>query len=280
MELTVLGCCSGMPAGGEASSGYLVRGGGTAVLLDCGPGIATALGALGGPAPLGAVVVSHLHLDHCYDLLPLGKTLLTMVLDYPGGPPRSAGAPDPLPLYLPHGCADLLRRWAALFPVPTLPQLDRAFDLAFDVREYRPGDTARIGGLDLELHELRHGAPNCGTRITDGVATLAYTGDTGVTPALDDLARDVDLFVAECSLDRTDTGPQGHLSGADAGRAATSADARELLLTHWTSDDPAWRAARRDDARAVYDGPVHAAHAGWTDRVGALTGPGAGRIAP
>lgn len=264
MELTVLGCCSGMPAGGEASSGYLVSGAGTRVLLDCGPGIATALGAVGGPAQLGAVVVSHLHLDHCYDLLPLGKSLLTMGMDYPGAPPRAVGPIAPLPLYVPRGCGDLLRRWAALFPVPTLPVLDRAFDVAFDVREYRPGDTLGVGGLELELHELRHGAPNCGTRVTDGATTLAYTGDTGTTPALADLARDVDLLVAEASLAETDTGPQGHLSGTDAGLAAGAAAAESLLLTHWTSEDPRWRAARRADARAVYDGPVHVAHAGWT----------------
>jgi ribonuclease BN (tRNA processing enzyme) len=269
VELTVLGCCSGMPAGGEASSGYLVSGAGTDVLLDCGPGIATALGALGGPARLGAVVVSHLHLDHCYDLLPLGKSLLTMGMDYPGAPPRAVGPIDPLPLYVPRGCGDLLRRWAGLFPVPTLPQLDRAFDVAFDVREYRPGDTLQVGALELELHELRHGAPNCGTRLSDGVSTVAYTGDTGTTPALVDLARDVDLLVAEASLAETDTGPQGHLSGADAGRAATAAAAASLLLTHWTSEDPLWRAARRADARAVYGGPVHGAHAGWTSEVGA-----------
>lgn len=269
MELTVLGCCSGMPAGGEASSGYLVDAGGTRVLLDCGPGIATELGAYGGPAGLDAVVVSHLHLDHCYDLLPVGKALLTMGMDYPGAPPRTAGPIAPLPLYLPRGCADLLRRWAELFPVPTLPMLDRAFDAAFEVREYRPGDTVTVGDLELELHETRHGAPNCGTRLTDGVTSLAYTGDTGVTPALDDLARDVDLLVAEASLAETDTGPQGHLSGADAGRAASSAGARSLLLTHWTSQDSTWRAARGEDARAVYDGAIHLAHAGWRSGVDA-----------
>lgn len=275
MELTVLGCCSGMPEGGEASSGYLVAGGGTTVLLDCGPGIATALGAHGGPTGLGAVVVSHLHLDHCYDLLPIGKALLSLGMDYPGAPPGPVDPIAPVPLYLPAGCADLLRRWAELFPVPTLPFLDRAFDVAFDVREYHPGDAIIVGGLDLEMHGLAHGAPNCGTRVTDGAASLAYTGDTGVTPALEVLARDVDLFVAEASLAETDRGPQGHLSGADAGRAAAAGGARSLLLTHWTSQDPSWRASRGEDARSVYDGPVHLAHAGWHAGVGTPTTPAA-----
>jgi ribonuclease BN (tRNA processing enzyme) len=77
MRVTILGCRSGMPANGQPSSGYLVTAGCAAILLDCGPGIATALGTVAAPHGLSALVVSHLHLDHCYDLLPLGKSLLT-----------------------------------------------------------------------------------------------------------------------------------------------------------------------------------------------------------
>lgn len=262
MELTVLGCSSGMPAAGEASSGYLVRAAGTRVLLDAGPGVATALSAHGGPAALSAVVVSHVHLDHCYDLLPIGKALLTLGLDYPGAPPRVGALPGPVPLYVPRGSAGLLERWAALFPVPTLPMLDRAFEDAFAVHEYDPGDRLSVGGVDIALHALPHGAPNCGMRLSDGRSSLAYTGDTGVSDALEPLARDVDLLVAEATLAQSDTGPQGHLSAADAGRAARRAGARSLMLSHWTSVDPAWRAERRDEARAVYEGPVEIARAG------------------
>jgi ribonuclease BN (tRNA processing enzyme) len=75
MQLTVLGCRAGMPADGQPSSGYLVEAGST-VLLDCGPGITTALSAVADPEDLDAVLISHLHSDHCYDLLPLGKALL------------------------------------------------------------------------------------------------------------------------------------------------------------------------------------------------------------
>jgi ribonuclease BN (tRNA processing enzyme) len=75
MELLVLGCHAGMPAGGQASSGYLVATSRCRVLLDCGPGVAAALSAHGGAGGLDAIVVTHLHPDHCYDLLPIGITL-------------------------------------------------------------------------------------------------------------------------------------------------------------------------------------------------------------
>lgn len=47
MRLTVLGCQAGVPRHGRASSGHLVADGPSAVLLDCGPGVATALSGLG-----------------------------------------------------------------------------------------------------------------------------------------------------------------------------------------------------------------------------------------
>jgi ribonuclease BN (tRNA processing enzyme) len=43
MDLLVLGCQAGMPASGQASSGYLVTAGGCRILLDCGPGVAGVL---------------------------------------------------------------------------------------------------------------------------------------------------------------------------------------------------------------------------------------------
>ena len=92
-----------MPANGQPSSGYLVATSDATILLDCGPGIATALGAVAAPDELSAVIVSHLHLDHCYDLLPLGKSLLARALRYPraGEAPQTWADIDAVPLYVP-----------------------------------------------------------------------------------------------------------------------------------------------------------------------------------
>src|ERR1700745_1609327 len=96
MRVTILGCRSGMPADGQPSSGYLVTDGDAAILLDCGPVVATALTAVTAPHELSAVIVTHLHLDHCYDLLPLGKSLLARALRYPraGAAPQAWGDVD------------------------------------------------------------------------------------------------------------------------------------------------------------------------------------------
>lgn len=279
MHLTVLGCRSGMPADGQASSGYLVTSSGGRILLDCGPGVMTGLGAVTRPDLLDAVVISHMHLDHCYDLLPLGKRLLAASVPYPADLPESfkrAALPPtrtdrgPLPLYVPAGARDVLDRLAALFPVTTMPGLDKAFELAFDVREYAPRDSFTVADCRVDVRELRHSAPNCGVRVEGSGGTLVYTGDTGVTDALPELAAHADLLLAEATLTETDNGAHGHLSAADAGRAAAAAGTRHLVLTHFVTADPVWLDARKADAEAVYGGPVSLArpHARFDVRKG------------
>ena len=251
MELLVLGCQAGMPMAGRPSSGYLLSTSSTRILLDCGPGVAAALSANGGAGDLDAIVISHMHADHCHDLLPVGITLL--------------GRP-PVPLYLPAGGPAVLDALADVFPLRGDAR-GTPFHHGFRIVEYRPGDTVHIGDCGLTFHELRHAVPNCGVRVTDGTATLAYTGDTGPTPALVELARDVGLLLAECTLATSEVGDHGHLCATDAGRAAAEAGARHLVLTHFGSSHRDWIAARRAEAAREFHGRLRVAYAGARFRV-------------
>ena len=60
----------------------------------------------------------------------------------------------------------------------------------------------------------------------------AYTGDTEECPAAIDLARDVDLLIAECSVADEDRVP-GHLTPRGVGRVAAAASARQVVATHF-----------------------------------------------
>ncbi|WP_114560349.1 MBL fold metallo-hydrolase [Desertihabitans aurantiacus] len=263
MQLLPLGRMAGMPTGGQASSGYLVRHGDTTVMLDAGPGTALGLSAVPDARP-HAVVVSHLHTDHMLDLLPIGKMLLNqrLALDPSSGRTELSELP-PVPLYVPEGAGETLRAWARLFPVTSHPVLDRAFELGFEVVEYRPGDTVAVGGLRLHWRLLEHVAPNCGTRVeADDGTSLVYTGDTGPTPELALLAEGVDLLLCESTLRDPDRSGHGHLSSVEAGRAAREAGARELALTHFASADPADHEWHRSRAAEVFDGPVTVARVG------------------
>ncbi|HEX3788499.1 MAG TPA: MBL fold metallo-hydrolase [Pseudonocardiaceae bacterium] len=274
MQLTVLGCRGGMPANGQPSSGYLVDSGRNKFLLDCGPGIATALSDEFDASVLDAVIISHLHVDHCYDLLPLGKTLLSplALAHYPGAETAPAGPPAELPmvpLYVPAGSRSMLDTWASLLTIETMPLLDRVFDGAFDVREYEAGDTFTVGDSTFEMVGLKHAKTNCGTRVTTPSGSLAYTGDTGVCDGLVRLADGMDLLLAEASLERTDLGAHGHLCAADAARAAARGNVGELMLTHFPSNDDVWLKARLAEAVELFPRRVHLATPGARITVGA-----------
>jgi len=253
MYVTVLGCQAGMPDGGRASSGYVVTTASCRLLLDCGPGVATALSGHVGAAGLDAIVISHLHPDHCYDLLPVGTTLL-----------RHA---RPIPLYLPRGGAALLAALGALFPARP-GGASPSFHEAFAVHEYGSGDTARLGDCTVTLYQLRHAMPNCGVRIHDGTVSLAYTGDTGPTATLLALAGGVDLLLAEATMVDGDAGEYGHLSATDAGRLAAEAAVGQLVLTHLFATDADSVRATAAEAARVFSGPVQVAQPGACYRVG------------
>jgi len=275
MRLTPLGCLAGMPMNGQASSGYLVDSDDQMIMLDAGPGTALGLSRHLATRRLDAVFISHQHTDHLYDLLPIGKMLLALRLTRD---PRTLElAVDEsvarVPLFLPAGALAALQTLAALFPVTTHPLLDRAFDLAFDVHEYEPSESALVGDTALRFELLKHVSPNCGVRIERGDASLVYTGDTGITDALPLLAAGAGTLLAESTLRESDVSGHGHLSSADAGRAAADAGVAELILTHFTSSDPDALEWHRDAASAQFAGPVHLAQPEQTFTVESSTAP-------
>ena len=71
MRLTVVGCSGSFPGPGSAASCYLVEADGFRLLLDLGNGAVGSLQRHLDLADIDAVLVSHLHPDHCIDLLPL-----------------------------------------------------------------------------------------------------------------------------------------------------------------------------------------------------------------
>lgn len=258
LAVQVLGRRAGLPAPGEPSSGYLVRAGTATILLDCGPGVAGELrGALGGGA-LDGVFISHLHVDHGYDLVPVAKTLLSPHVTYPraGEEMRLTSSLKPVPCHLPPGGAAAFRVLQNLFPVRSSPQLDSAFDLVFDPVDTVAGGWYEVGGCEVTAVAVRHAVPAFGFRLQSAAGSLAYTGDTGWTDSLVELAAGVDLLLCEATLREPDDGPHGHLCAVEAGRLAAEADVAALLLTHVISSDEEFLAAQLADAAASYGGPI------------------------
>lgn len=247
MRVTVVGCSGSFPGPGGPASCYLVEADGFRAVLDLGNG---ALGALQDHCAFGdldAVLVSHLHPDHCIDLLSL---YVARTYD----PSRRHGR---LPVYAPAGAAAHLARAYGRADEPGLAG-------CYEFVEWSAGSHA-VGPLQVTVALMAHPVPTWAMRIEHDGAALVYSADTGPTGALVELSHAADLALFESSFEegRDDAAPAGlHLTARQAGEHAQRAGVRRLVVTHlppW--NDPATALAA---ASAAFSGPVEVAVSGAT----------------
>jgi ribonuclease BN (tRNA processing enzyme) len=241
MRLTVLGGCGAWPEAGRACSGYLVEHDGFRLLVDVGYATVPRLLEWVAANWVDAVFISHGHPDHCADLNPLLRA--RALRDDP---------PAPLPVYSLPGALDAVLA------------LDRPGMLndAYVLHEFTAGSRLDIGPFHAQTRLLPHWIPNAGVRLTAGGRVLAYTGDTGPSSDVVDLALRADLLLAEATyIDWVPEDSRRYLTSArQAGRQALDAGTRRLLLTHlWPGTDPA---AAQAAARDTFDGEVGVATPG------------------
>jgi ribonuclease BN (tRNA processing enzyme) len=133
---------------------------------------------------------------------------------------------------------------------------------ALALHEFSAGATLDIGPFHAVTRLLPHTVPDPGLRLAGGGRILVYTGDSGPSPEIADLAHGADLLLAEASyVDHVPEDSQRYLSSArHAGQQAAQAGTGHLMLTHLLpgTDHRAARAA----ASAEYDGDISVATAG------------------
>ncbi len=255
MKLTVIGCSGSFAGPDSSASCYLVEARDPEhpertwrLLVDLGSGALGALHRHVDPLTIDAVLISHLHADHFFDI----SGYYVMRKYHPAGPqPR-------IPVWGPRGTGS---RVARAYGLPLDPGMGEEFTF-HQLRE----EPLRIGPFTVTPRRMDHPIEAYGFRIECNGRALVYSGDTAPCDALTELATGADVLLAEAAFRDGETNPPHiHMTGSDAARTARKARVGMLVLTHiapWHDKKDAMR-----EAEGNFDGPVLLASEGSTYQV-------------
>ena len=286
-SLTTLGTASAVPSHNRFSSAHVFNIRGRLFLVDCAEGCQILLGRNGiSYARIDNILISHMHGDHMFGLLPL---LSTMALK---------GRTAPLYIYAPEAFRHTLKFFMAQFgdgvcfdinfiplkakepeliiksrnsEVYAFPLNHKIDTYGFLFREDEPQLNVHKEMVESESLTLREiaalKAGNDAVREDGSVLSCAeyaykpyeprsaaYCSDTAPFPELKDWVRGVDLLYHEATFgsDMQDLASQFfHSTAADAATLAAEAGAGKLVLGHFSSRYPDTDVLL-DEARSVF----------------------------
>jgi ribonuclease BN (tRNA processing enzyme) len=238
VTVTVCGSAGTHVGPGRACSSYLLTAGEHRAVLDLGNGSLANLQRVCDVADLDALVLTHQHPDHFADVYSLYYALRF----HPTTQSCVSG-------YAPGGTTEFITQ---LLSTDSSEQFGRIVDL----RTVAAGDEACCGPMRLRFFAARHPIETLAVRVEVDDVVIAYSADTAPAPEIVECARGADLFICDSTwLERLRPLPDGiHMTGAEAGKTATEAGVKRLLVSHiLPSLDPDEVAA---EAAALYDGEL------------------------
>jgi ribonuclease BN (tRNA processing enzyme) len=216
MRAVLLGTGTSLPDPERVQSGILVEDGEHRILLDVGSGVLHRLTQLEiDIKTIDSIFLSHFHIDHCADFLPLVQSLWL------------SGYDKKLSLYAP----------------PTVKEWSRGVrDIAFQyLREkllinltaLKENDVITVGNLTVVAAPTLHG--NYDTRafkVEHMGKSLTFSSDTAPCRDIIDLAMGTNILIHECNwLDGSQ--PEGvHTSPSELSRIVEEVQPSKVVLTH------------------------------------------------
>ncbi|NHN59373.1 MULTISPECIES: MBL fold metallo-hydrolase [Halorussus] len=251
MQVTFLGTGSAMPTGERYQTGIVVgdEAADRRVLVDCGSGVLHRLQQSGiGYENVSTVLLTHHHLDHVADLLPLLKA-------------RWLAGEEHLEVVGPSGTKALVDDLLGVFDY-----LEGRMDVR--VREVGAHEF-EVAGFDVEGYETRHSVPCLAYRFDDvsesgskarGTSSrggFTYSGDSEAFAGLPNFADGCDALAHDCSFP-DDVDVDNHPTPTQLGEALaeSGADIGRVFLTHLYPHTEGRHEEMLDSIEAVYDGDV------------------------
>lgn len=272
---TTLGTNAGpIPVPERSEPANLLQVPGTdAILVDAGDGAAWQLAKAGVEVKgLKTLILSHLHFDHTGGVFAIISERLQMA------------APGTLTIYGPSGTKELVRGiFAAMRSAPPAGSRGPSARDMVKVVEIQDGSDFAIGPVKIKAAANTHYVATANNarfvslsfRFETPGRTIVFTGDTGPSDHVEQLAQGADLLVSEISdpdifaqlkAARPDIPkPQAdavrahfekeHLSPTEVGLLAQRAGVKALVLTHNT-DTPEKAEALRPDIEKNYKASI------------------------
>ena len=282
LSLFFAGTAGSVPTARRGLPAILLRAGGERILFDCGEGTQQQLLRSVGLPDLGAVFVTHFHLDHWLGLPGMIKTFDLRAREQPltvYGPPGlerlfthvmrpvigRVGYPLELVELEPH--AEIRFGSFLVSPFPVKHRVE-AYGYAF-VEDERPGRFDVEAARRLGVHEgpdfgrLQRGetvdniTPEQVMGETRPGRRIVVSGDTAPCQAVEVFAHGADVLVHEATFmedERARARETGHSTAHQAAEIARDAGVRLLALTHLSTRY--FPREVRDEARAVFGNTV------------------------
>ncbi|EMA36815.1 MBL fold metallo-hydrolase [Halobiforma nitratireducens] len=232
MRITFLGTGSAMPTGERFQTGILVQEDGRTLLIDCGSGILHRLQQSGvGYENVSTVLLTHHHLDHVADLLPLMKA-------------RWLAGEEHLEIVGPQGTKGLVDDLLSVHDY-----MDGRLDL--QIREVVAGEFS-VAGFDVSAYETRHSLPCLAYRFGD---LFTFSGDSEAFAGLANFADESAILAHDCSFP-DDVDVSNHPTPETLGRELADCDIGRVYLTHLYPHTDGRHEEMLESIRAHYDGDV------------------------
>ncbi|THE65415.1 MBL fold metallo-hydrolase [Salinadaptatus halalkaliphilus] len=208
MRVTFLGTGSALPTGERFQTGIVVQEDDRSLLIDCGSGVLHRLQQSGiGYESISTVLLTHHHLDHVADLLPLFKA-------------RWLAGEEHLEVVGPQGTKSLVDDLLSVHDY-----MEGRLDL--QVREVVAGDFS-VAGFDVSAYETRHSLPCLAYRFDD---RFTFSGDSEAFAGLANFADESAILAHDCSFP-DDVDVSNHPTPETLGTALEGHDIGRVYLTH------------------------------------------------
>jgi len=242
-SITILGSGTCVPSLRRSACSVMMHVAGSRLLFDCGPGtMRRMLEADASIFDIDYLFFSHFHPDHTAELVPF-----LFATKYPDRRRRQS----PLTAAAGRGFADFFEKLTLAYG----HWIDIGQGL-FSIIELddRKADSRWFKHFRVDSIPVDHNPESVAFRITaaDGRSAV-YTGDTGFSPSLIDLARHTDVLICESALPERLRAP-GHLTPPLAGELARQAEVGKLVLTHFYPECD--RVDIEAECRKSYTGPL------------------------